>query len=225
MTQYISLDDILRENGIPLSLHRYDRLMASFTKRAKEVGEDAYKLPRADADSWFEHEAKPIILRHDEALYNRNPQQLVSLNDILREHQLPLDIVNKKDLWDSFVQQVKALNNEGGSFMPLLPRADADSWFEHEAKPIILRHDEAMHKRAKPASERDLEHASRIAATEATVKLTSEALRLTAEAVKATSDALASVNKNTQSLLHIVACHEATLSELLGRCEVLKELR
>jgi hypothetical protein len=149
MTQYISLDDILRENGIPLSLHRYDRLMASFTKRAKEVGEDAYKLPRADADSWFEHEAKPIILRHDEA----------------------------------------------------------------------------MHKRAKPASERDLEHASRIAATEATVKLTSEALRLTAEAVKATSDALASVNKNTQSLLHIVACHEATLSELLGRCEVLKELR
>jgi hypothetical protein len=96
MSQHLSLIDILLEHRNSSPIEWFDILAVSFAKRVKEVGEDVYKLPRADANSWFEQEAKPIIKRYDEALYKRNPQQLVSLNDILREHQLPLDIVNKK---------------------------------------------------------------------------------------------------------------------------------
>jgi hypothetical protein len=89
------LNDILREHGIPLSLDMYDSLKASFTKRAKELGEDVYSLPSVDAKSWFEQEAKPIIERYNEAMYKRNPttSHLVSLADILRERRLPMGLV------------------------------------------------------------------------------------------------------------------------------------
>jgi hypothetical protein len=137
MSHLLYLQDILCERRNSWDIELSAILAESFMKRAKEVGEDAYKLPRADADSWFEQEAKPILERHFEALYKRNPHQLISLNNIIREHQLPLDIVTRDDLMKSFVKRATALNNKDERGRIVLPRSEAHNWLENEVKPII----------------------------------------------------------------------------------------
>jgi hypothetical protein len=48
-----------------------------------------------------------------------------------------LILSTKKDLWDSFLKRVRALNNKDERGRIVLPRSEAHNWLENEVKPII----------------------------------------------------------------------------------------